>query len=180
MLKSPFTTSLASRVLGISLGLLGAALAGQPKSPNALRNTAVLCAAPVSWTFTGREIVGCSKLNSPPPYTKVTSLNLQFLQANPSTSYRAPSIVDSAKTKSLNGGTTGAQPPQTAKVLGGLFVDSCANVDVWFPRNDMQIAPRAKDTNDSIIFRISSPSVGVCRKWVYHYGTDLTSNQLSR
>lgn len=104
-----------------------------------------------------------AKRNSPPPYSNVTFLNEHPLQATPSTLYRPPVKIESAMTMFPNGGTTGTHSLQEK----GL----CANVDVWFPSNNMQNAPNANDNRDSVTFRISSSLVGECGKWVYHYGT---------
>jgi hypothetical protein len=73
------------------------------------------------------------------------------------------------------GGTTGTAPtfitiPCGPTVEDGL-VDSCANVEVWFPSRNMLMAPSRNDPNASVTFVITSPSGndGNCGIRKYHY-----------
>jgi hypothetical protein len=166
-------TSLAVIVGGImAAGALGSCFAGQPSNPNVLRNPAVFNAAPLSSIRTGGVIVVLRKTYPPPPYCKVTFDSAHPSQETPSTRYLMLDNFAPLTTRLPSGGTTGSAPSICINVRVGADVagDCCANVEVWFPTSNTDMAPSVNDPNASVTFDISPPENGECGKWKWHYG----------
>jgi hypothetical protein len=155
--------------LGLGLGIFGGA-AGQPIRPNALRNVAVLLAAPTKCIPTVPCISAFSRLYAPPPYSNVTSVYVLFLALTPSRRTVPPLVPLSDITIPLKGGTIGTAFGNAAWAKSS----GCRLVEAWFPNAIAQSTPATNDANASVDFRITPPSRGYrgdCTKWVYHYGT---------
>jgi hypothetical protein len=129
---------------------------------------AVLRAAPVKSMNTGGVTFASSEY-SPPPYSKVVPLKAQLRHKIPSTANLEPSTFIPSTIVPVNGGTIGTAPAGDI-MAGARLVDSCADVEVWFPTSDMESAPNPNESTEHVIFRISPPSnPEICGNWKYHY-----------
>ena|SRR6185437_2709051 len=167
--KVPLGVYAALNIGGIALGL-GACWFGQPIRPNIFKKPAVFLAAPVRSMEMGGTTLASIKANCPPPYSNVVPVKLQLRHKTPSRAYREPTTTIPSAAIALSGGTTGTAP--STLIIGGVgrLVDSCANVEVWFPTTNMESAPSPNDSTDRVVFRISPPTKDSCGQWRYHYG----------
>jgi hypothetical protein len=167
---------LAVLIIGVFGSIVGGWLgrvAGQPINPNAPRNWTVLAAAPTKLKFTLPEIVAFSSLYAPPPYSKVTLLNLQFTHSVPSSAWVIPLNPPPLNTLPLSGGTVG-MAPSIFTATGFWAKTGCRKVEVWgLSKKYMQMAPSKNDPNAIVSFRITPPSsgkAGDCTVWKYRDG----------
>jgi hypothetical protein len=169
--KSPLGTNLALSIGALFCGgVCGALFAGHPNNPNMLRNTAVFDAAPVSCIDGGLTNCDSTIENSPPPYNNIVRSKTHRRQRTPATRNESSVKWEPSTEIFLNGGTVGVPSMFMAKPGGAKPWGDCANVEVWFPSKNIDMAPTMNDPNATVTFRISPPNnVFECGVWTYHY-----------
>lgn len=155
---------------GVGLGFDGAICL--PISSTCWRRPITLSAAPENSTVISPSNLHPSSLYAPPPYLKVTFLNVQFVQCIPSSVWTELLMDMPDWCTPGSGGTVGLKSPISTALFDSSDEgeDDCARIDVYM--NNTRSEDAVTDPNAKATVIISPPKGKGkrCTRWHYHDG----------